>query len=102
MMKSIAPVKASSKKKRKVTLKSSNLQKGEGKRETFKKMQGKRYPFSDSDVLRMLNDLLQMKLIELPRSNALKILNKSITQITAVIAWLVILHRDVLPSKIKS
>ena len=68
MMKSIAQVKASSKKRRKVTLKSSHLQEGGGKRETFEDMQEKQYPFNDSDVPRILDDLSQAELIELSRS----------------------------------
>ena len=68
MMTSITQVKASSKKRTKVTRKSSYLQESGGKRETFKDMHKKRYPFSNSDVPKILHDLLQAELIELPRS----------------------------------
>ena len=55
-----------------MTLKSSHPQEGGDKRKAFKDMQEKQYPFSDSDVPRMLDDLLQVKLIELLRSRCLE------------------------------
>lgn len=33
---------------------------------TLKELQNKEYPFSDFDIPRMLNQLLELKLIELP------------------------------------
>ena len=38
------------------------------KRPTLKELEEKKYPFPDSDLLRMLDDLLQNGVIELPES----------------------------------
>jgi len=38
------------------------------KRPTFKELQEKKYPFLDSDLSRMLDDLLEKGIIELPPS----------------------------------
>lgn len=60
------PVKISGKKKK---VSKANTSKDKGKAKiSLKELKAKVYPFPDSNVLAMLDELLQLKLIELPPS----------------------------------
>ena len=66
------PVKISTRDKKKEVKEAGPIQENERRRFTLKELEEKKYPFSDSDVPNMLEDLLQKNVIELPECKCLE------------------------------
>ena len=60
-----APVKISTRDKKNEVKEDGLIQENERRRFTLKELEEKKYPFPDSDVRNMLEDLFQKKVIEL-------------------------------------
>jgi len=61
-----SPLKVTTKVSKKQSVKTTSLQDKVGRKLTLKEMQAKEYPFLDSDVPAIFEELLELKLIELP------------------------------------
>ena len=66
------PVKISTRDKKNEVKEDGLIQENERRRFTLKELEEKKYPFPDSDVRNMLEDLFQKKVIELPECKCLE------------------------------
>ncbi|XP_070032500.1 uncharacterized protein [Nicotiana tomentosiformis] len=62
----VSPLKVTTKASKKQSVKTTSLQDKAGRKLTMKEMQAKEYPFLDSDVPTIFEELLELKLIEFP------------------------------------